>query len=143
MLHSKPVCSQYKSIRGSGSKLKSGGLCRYGCAGRNPRKLYYSRLVQSDLAYPVLFYPDPSPSGRKSLVTDLQHMPCIHTVCVFDYPVPSPIRIFLWKTLVCGYARSDCTPKNAVSEGQPSKVLIFQCPRLRSYFAFLRVQHDP
>ena len=64
--------------------------------------------VQSDLAYPVLFYPDPSPSGRKSLVTDLQHLPCIHTVCVFDYPVPSPIRIFLWKTDVCGYARSDC-----------------------------------
>ena len=30
--------------------------------------------VQSDLAYPVLFYPDPSPSGRISLVTDLQHM---------------------------------------------------------------------
>ena len=27
--------------------------------------------VQSDLAYPVLFYPDPSPSGRKSFVTDL------------------------------------------------------------------------
>ena len=50
--------------------------------------------IQSDLAYPVLFYPDPSPSGRKSLVTDLQHMSCIHTVCVFDYPVPSPIRIF-------------------------------------------------
>ena len=45
--------------------------------------------VQSDLAYPVLFYPDPSePSGRKSLVTDLQHMLCIHTVCVFDSPVP-------------------------------------------------------
>ena len=56
----------------------------------------------------VLFYPDPSPSGRKSLVTDLQHMPCIHTACVFDYPVPSPIRIFFWKMDVCGYARSDC-----------------------------------
>ena len=35
-------------------------------------------------------------------------MPCIYTVCVFNYPVPSPIRIFLWKTDVCGYARSDC-----------------------------------
>ena len=34
-------------------------------------------------------------------------------------------------------------PRTAVSEGQPSKVLIFQRPRLRSYFAFLRVQHDP
>ena len=32
------------------------------------------RKVQSDLAYPVLCYPDPSPSGRKSLVTDLQHI---------------------------------------------------------------------
>ena len=63
--------------------------------------------VESDLAYPVLFYPDPSPSGRKLLVTDFQHMPCIHTVWVFDYPDPSPIRIFLWKTDVCGYARSD------------------------------------
>ena len=31
------------------------------------------------------------------------------TVCVFSYPVPSPIRILLWKTDVCGYARSDCT----------------------------------
>ena len=42
--------------------------------------------VQSDLAYAVLFYPDPSPSGRTSLVTDLQHMLCIHTctVGVFD-----------------------------------------------------------
>ena len=39
-------------------------------------------IIQSDLAYPVLFYPDPSPAGRKSLVTGLQHMPCIHTVCV-------------------------------------------------------------
>ena len=29
-------------------------------------------------------------------------MSCIHTVCVFDYPVPSPIRIFLWKTDACG-----------------------------------------
>ena len=36
-------------------------------------------------------------------------MPCLHTVCVFDYPVPSPIRIFFWKTDVCGYARSDCS----------------------------------
>ena len=54
----------------------------------------YCIHIQSDLAYPVLVYPDPSPSGRKSLVTDLQHMPCTHTVCVFDYPVPSPIRIF-------------------------------------------------
>ena len=27
----------------------------------------------------------------------------MHThTCVFDYPVPSPIRIFLWKTDVCG-----------------------------------------
>ena len=50
--------------------------------------------IQSDLAYPVLFYPDPSSSGRRPLVTDLQLMPCIHTECVFDYPVPSPIRIF-------------------------------------------------
>ena len=64
--------------------------------------------IQSDLAYPVLVYPDPSPSGRKSVATDLQHMPCTHTVCVFDYPVPSPIRIFFWKTDVCGYVRSDC-----------------------------------
>ena len=24
--------------------------------------------------FPALFYPDPSPSGRKSLVTDLQHL---------------------------------------------------------------------
>ena len=64
--------------------------------------------IQSDLVYPVLCYPDPSPSGRKSLVTDLQHMPCIHTVCVFDYPVPSPIRIFVWKTDVCGYVWYDC-----------------------------------
>ena len=64
--------------------------------------------IQSDLVYPVLFYPDPSPSGRKSMVTELQHMSCIHTVCVFDYPVPSPFRIFLWKTDACGYARSDC-----------------------------------
>ena len=31
------------------------------------------------------------------------------SVCVFDYPVPSPNRIFSWKTDVCGYARSDCT----------------------------------
>ena len=31
-----------------------------------------------------------------------------YTVCVFDYPVPSPIRNFSWKTDVCGYARSDC-----------------------------------
>ena len=70
----------------------------------------YSILIRSDLAYPVLVYPDPSPSERKSrLVTDLQHMPCTHTVCVFDYPVPSPIRIFFWKTDVCGYARSACT----------------------------------
>ena len=30
-------------------------------------------MLQSDLAYPVLFYPDPSSSGNKSLVTDLQH----------------------------------------------------------------------
>ena len=60
-------------------------------------------IIQSDL-----FYPDPLPSGSKSLVTDLQHMSCIHTVCVFDYPVPSPIRIFLLKTDVCSYARSDC-----------------------------------
>ena len=42
-------------------------------------------MVQSDLAYPVLFYPDPSPSGRKSLDADLQHMSCILTVCVFNY----------------------------------------------------------
>ena len=69
----------------------------------------FLNTVQSDLAYPVLFYPDPSPSGRKSLVTDLQHMSCIHTVCAFGYPVPASIRIFLWKTDVCGYARSDCT----------------------------------
>ena len=40
--------------------------------------------------------------GRKSLVTDSQNMSCIHTVRVFDYPVPSPIWIFLWKTDVCG-----------------------------------------
>ena len=62
--------------------------------------------IQSDLAYPVLFYPHPSPSGRKSLVTDLQHMPCIHAVCVFDYPVPSPIRMFLLKTdVMCAVMR--------------------------------------
>ena len=40
--------------------------------------------VQSHLAYPILFHPDPSPSGRKSLVTDLQHKPFTPTVCVFD-----------------------------------------------------------
>ena len=28
-------------------------------------------MIQSDLVYPVLVYPDPSPSGRKSLVTDV------------------------------------------------------------------------
>ena len=38
-------------------------------------------VVQSHLAYPVLVHPDPWSSGRKSLVNDLQHMPCIHTVC--------------------------------------------------------------
>ena len=54
-----------------------------------------ANTVQSDLAYLVLFYPVPSPSGGKSLVTDLQHnMACIHIVCAFDYPVPSPIRIY-------------------------------------------------
>ena len=31
-------------------------------------------VLQSDLAYL-----DPSPSGRKSLDTDVQHMPCTHT----------------------------------------------------------------
>ena len=60
---------------------------------QNP--LNFVNLPQSDLAYPVLFYPDPSPSGRKSLVTDLQHMSCMHTVCAFDNPVRSPIRIFV------------------------------------------------
>ena len=32
-----------------------------------------------------------------------------YTVCAFDYPVPSPIRICLWEMDVCGYERSDCT----------------------------------
>ena len=50
--------------------------------------------MQSDLAYPVFACPDPPASGRKSLGTDVQQMSCIHTVCVFDYPVPTPIRIF-------------------------------------------------
>ena len=56
--------------------------------------------VQSDLAYP-----DPSPSGRKSLVADLQHMSWIHTVCVFDHPVPSPIRIFFCGKQMCAVMR--------------------------------------
>ena len=77
--------------------------------------------VQSDLAYPVLFYPDPSPPGRKSLVTDLQHMPCLHTVCMFDYPVPSPIRMFLCKTDVCGY-HAGTSEGILVWYGQPCEV---------------------
>ena len=31
-----------------------------------------------------------------------------HTLCVSDYPVPSPVRILFCKTDVCSYARSDC-----------------------------------
>ena len=42
-----------------------------------------SMIVQLDLAYPVLIYPDPSPSARKLLVTDLQQMPYIqYGMCV-------------------------------------------------------------
>ena len=46
--------------------------------------------MQSDLTYQVRFY-------RKKIVGyrfTAYAGPCICTVCVFDYPVPSPIRIF-------------------------------------------------
>ena len=62
-----------------------------------------SVLIQSDLAYPVLFCPDPSPSGRKSLVTDLQHNYVMHaySMCVRlsgSLAYPDILR----KTDVCG-----------------------------------------
>ena len=66
--------------------------------------------VQSDLAYPVLSYPDPSPSAEANRWLPIYSM-ChtyMHPVCVFDYPVLSPIRISLLKTVVCGSTRSDC-----------------------------------
>ena len=96
--------SRKKSCRRRTSKISASGVPHVGGVIESVVSCVFDDhlAVQSDLPYPVLFYPDPSPSGRKSLVADLQHMACIHTVCVFDYPVPSPIRIFSWKTDVCG-----------------------------------------
>ena len=40
--------------------------------------------IQSDLVYPVLFYPDPSPSGRKLLITDFSaYMYVMHTYSMY------------------------------------------------------------
>ena len=60
--------------------------------------------MHSDLAYPVLFLSG-SLAVRKKIVS---YRLTSYVACVFDYPVPLPIRIFLWKTDVCGKARSDC-----------------------------------
>ena len=81
--------------------------------------------VPSDLGYPVLVYPDPSPSGRKSLVTDSQHMQCIRAVCVFGYPVPSPIRIFFCGKRLCAIMRGLTVPNSHYSEYRDSEPLSF------------------
>ena len=49
------------------------------------------------------------PEDNRWLLTYI--MSCIHTVhvCVFDYPIPSPIRIFVENEWVWWCARSDCT----------------------------------
>ena len=86
------------------------------------RQHEWNSTVQSDLAFP-----DPSPSGRKSLVTNLQHMQCLQTVCVFKYPVPSPIRIFCGKRM--------CAAKRGLTVLLVAKELGSQPPSPdRSYF---------
>ena len=81
------------------------------CATVRPR-LSGPRLSSPRLSSPRLS--SPRLSGSLAIRKKIVGYKCtayatLHTVCVFDYPVPSPIRIFLWKTDVCGYARSDCT----------------------------------
>ena len=72
--------------------------------------------VQSDLAYPRVHR---HPEEKCLPIT----APYIHTVCVFDYPVPSSIRIFLW-IMMCAVMRGGLTLPGTWSESGPVQVLL-------------------
>ena len=65
--------------------------------------------IQSDHTYPVLFYLDPSPSRRKSLVTDLQHNYVMHTYSMCVRLSGSLTYPDIFAENGCGSARSGCS----------------------------------
>ena len=102
------TCSRRQSYVWSPSQLICRKLCPPTKGTPSPVRITVEGALQSDLAYPVLFYPDPSSSGRKSLVIDLEYESCIHTVrydCTSNlftdkYNVPSQVCWWLLLPLV-------------------------------------------